>query len=279
MKIEHMTWPMLIIEGIIVVVILYKILSARKGKNLFIRRIPGLNALDEAVGRATEMGRPMLFNQGLYGLDILTIQAVAIGSYIAKLAAKYGTKLIFPVYDPQMMPITEEVIKEAYNAEGRPDAFNPADIRFLSNDQFAFATGVVGILNREKVAAHFMFGYYYAEALIMAEEGHQVGAIQIAGTPAITQVPFLVASCDYTIIGDEFYAATAYLTRQPTLLGSLVGQDYGKLAIIGIILLGVGFATFSALHGIDKNVLSNVINQNGGITLKDLHTFFRAFGR
>jgi hypothetical protein len=49
------------------------------------------------------------------------------------------------------------------------------------------------------------------------------------------QIPFFLAACDYTIIGDEYYAASAYLSREPTLLGSLVGQDYGKILMIGLV--------------------------------------------
>lgn len=227
-----------IVEGLLIFFILWKILSARRGKELFIRRIPGLSALDEAVGRATEMGRPMLFAPGLSGLDIVGLQSMAILSHVVRKAAKYGTRVIVPLADPVLYTVAEEVTKDAYNAEGVPEQFNPEDVRFLSDRQFAWASGVVGILHREQVASAFYFGYYYAESLILAENGQMVGAIQVAGTPATTQIPFFLASCDYTIIGDEYYAASAYLSREPTLLGSLVGQDLGKIVIVGIIALG-----------------------------------------
>ncbi|MGQ9454537.1 MAG: DUF6754 domain-containing protein [Armatimonadota bacterium] len=227
-----------IVEGVLIFFILWKILSARRGKELFIRRIPGLSALDEAVGRATEMGRPMLFAPGLSGLDIVGLQSMAILSHVVRKAAKYGTRVIVPLADPVLYTVAEEVTKDAYNAEGVPEQFNPEDVRFLSDRQFAWASGVVGILHREQVASAFYFGYYYAESLILAENGQMVGAIQVAGTPATTQIPFFLASCDYTIIGDEYYAASAYLSREPTLLGSLVGQDLGKIVIVGIIALG-----------------------------------------
>ena len=45
--------------------------------------------------------------------------------------------------------------------------------------------------------------------------------------------------CDYTLIGEELYAASAYLSREPMLLGSLKGQDYGKVMIFGAIVIGV----------------------------------------
>lgn len=236
-----------IVEGLLVAFILYKILSARRGRELFIRRIPGLSALDEAVGRATEMGRPMLFAPGLSGLDIVGLQSMAILSHVVRRAARYGTRVIVPLADAVLYTVAEEVAKDAYAAEGYPERFDPADIRFLSARQFAWASGVVGIQHREKIASAFYFGDYYAESLIVAENGQLVGAIQVAGTPSTTQIPFFLAACDYTIIGDEYYAASAYLSREPTLLGSLVGQDYGKILIILLILAGALSITLTTL--------------------------------
>jgi hypothetical protein len=224
------------------VIIIGLILTARR-RELFIRRIQGLNAIDEAVGRATEMGRPMLCCTGLGDIDIITLQALSIITYIIRASARFGTRAINPVYGPQMMSVTREAIQEAYTQAGRPDQYNPDDIRFLSNRQFAFAASVAGIIWREKVAASFLFGSYFAEAMIFAETGQQVGAIQVAGTPSITQIPFFIAACDYVIIGDEFYAASAYLSREPTALGSLVGQDIIKGFLLALVAFGSLFAT------------------------------------
>ena len=236
---KHATWPTSLLLAVIFIAILAAILLARRGRQLFIRRIPGLSALDEAVGRATEMGRPILFVPGISGLDITTLQALAILSHVAKVAARYRSRVIVPTADSVIYTVAEEVTRDAYAHEGVPEQFEAGDIRYLSDLQFAYASGVVGILTREQIASAFYFGNFYAESLILAETGHNVGAIQVAGTPQTTQVPFFIAACDYTIIGDEFYAASAYLSREPTLLGSLVGQDIGKAVIVGLIVLGI----------------------------------------
>ena len=245
---KHATLPVGILIALLASIILFKIFSARRGQSLYIRKIPGLNAIDEAVGRATEMGRPMMFSPGLDPLGLPTLQALSILKHITSIAAKYRTRIIVATADPVVYTIAEEISKDAYNNEGVPEQFNPDDIRYLSSDQFAYASGCVGILNREQVASNFMFGYFYAESLILAETGHQVGAMQVAGTPAITQIPFFITAADYTIIGDEFYAASAYLSREPTLLGSLVGQDYAKAVLILIIAAGVITATIAGFH-------------------------------
>ncbi|MDE2127021.1 MAG: hypothetical protein KGJ62_10560 [Armatimonadetes bacterium] len=233
------------------IAIIMGILLARR-RNLYIRRIQGLTAIDEAIGRATEMGRPMVCTTGLGvngGIEIVTLQALSIITYIIRESAQFGARAICPVFDPQMQPVTEEAVRDSYIAAGRPELYNPDDVRFLTNRQFAYAAAVAGLVMREKAAATFLFGYYYAESLVIAEVGQQVGAIQIAGTTATTQIPFFIAACDYVIIGDEFYAASAYLSREPTQLGSLVGQDFCKGVLLAIMVLGSLIATGHAPWG------------------------------
>jgi len=243
MSLEHANWFLLILMIVLSAIILTTILRARGGKKLYIRRIPGLGAIDESVGRATEMGRPILFSVGLGGIDVDTLQGLGVMSHVARLAARYGNRLIVPVADPMVLAVAEEITREAWMAEGKPEAHRPEDVRYLSGEQFAFAAGMMGLMMREEVATTFLFGYFYAESLLLAEAGQESGAIQVAGTSATTQIPFFIVSCDYTIIGDEYYAASAYLTQEPTLLGSLVGQDIGKAIIIAMIVVGVLLAS------------------------------------
>ncbi len=125
-----------------------------------------------------------------------------------------------------------------YTQQGIPEKYDPDSVQFVSDRQFAFAAGVSGMIMREKAAATFLLGMFYAESLIFAETSNAVGAIQVAGSTQTSQTPFFIAACDYVLIGDEFYAASAYLTREPVLVGSLVGQDWAKLMMASMILLG-----------------------------------------
>jgi hypothetical protein len=248
---QHSNLQTEILLGVLSFFIVFNVLRARAGGMLFIRRIPGIDHLDEAIGRATEMGRPLLFSSGLGALDIVTLQALTILSHIVRHACRLSTRVLAPVFggDPTLFPVVEQVYREACVAEGKEDFFNPDDIRFLSGDQFAYASGVMGMIHREKVAGNFLFGSFAAESLLLAETGQQVGAIQMAGTPNTDQIPFFVAACDYTIIGEEYWAASAYISREPVLLGSLIGQDWGKIVIALLILIGLIAAT---AHGLDN---------------------------
>jgi hypothetical protein len=218
---------------------------SKRGKDLYIRPIAGLAEIDNAIGRATEMGRPMLFCTGAGGLsDVATLASLGILGLVAKRAAEYDTKLIVPCYDYMVMPIAQEIVREAHYEAGRPDSYDKNNIFYLTNVQFAYVAGVNGIMIREKMATNFFMGFFAAEALLMTETGNFIGAVQIAGTDAITQIPFFITTCDYTLIGEELYAASAYLNREPMLLGTLKGQDYYKFLILSFILVGAIFATF-----------------------------------
>lgn len=220
--------------------VLWFIYNAKIGKELFIRKISGLDAVEDAIGRATEMGRSVLYIPGIMDMDnIQTIASMIILGRVAKKTAEYDVTLHVPVSKSLVMTTAQEVVKESYSAVGRPDAYNADNIHYLTDDQFGYAAGVDGIMIREKPATVFFLGAFYAESLILAETGHSVGAIQIAGTAMPAQLPFFVAACDYTLIGEELFAASAYLSKEPLLMGSLKGQDWGKVIFMFFIGAGV----------------------------------------
>lgn len=227
-----------ILVGIIIfcILLIIFVVRAKLGKKLFIRKIPGLEAVEEAVGRATEMGKPILYVPGLGDIDYTsTIASMNILGEVAKKIAVYDTPLIVCNRWSVTYTVAKEVVRESFATEGRPDRFKEDYVRYLTEAQFGFAAAVNGIMVREKPATNFFIGSFWAESLIMAETGAQIGAIQIAGTDQVLQLPFFVAACDYTLIGEELYAASAYLSRQPLLLGSLKAQDYGKLLVLMLI--------------------------------------------
>jgi hypothetical protein len=141
-------------------------------------------------------------------------------------------------------PISEGIVKQAYLEAGKADSFVPDNVRFIAEDQFAYASGVTGIMNRERPAANLLLGAFWAESLIFAEVGNSIGSIQIAGTANTAQIPFFVAACDYCLVGEELYAASAYLSRDPVLLGNLIAEDGGKMVMLALIILGSVMATF-----------------------------------
>jgi hypothetical protein len=224
--------------------ILICIYLAKTGRRVFVRKIAALEAVEEAVGRATEMGRSCLFVPGIQDLNqIDTVAGVIILGYTAEIAARYDATLNVPIAYPLVMAAAKESVSGAYLAAGRSDLYNEDRIYFVSSDQFGFVSSVAGSMVRDRPAACFYLGKFYAESLLLAETGNLVGAMQIAGTGEAAQLPFFVAACDYTLIGEEFFAASAYLSGDPQQLGSLQGQDIGKALVGALLIAGCTLAT------------------------------------
>ena len=254
------TWFLVILVLICGAVILF-IRLAKSGVSLKVRKIAGLEAVEEAVGRATEMGRSCLFIPGILDInDMQTIAGLTVLSRVAGLAAEYDATLEVPTSRSLVMTTARETVQAAFLGAGRPDAYNEDNIYYLTDEQFGYVAGVTGTMVRDKPAACFYMGAFFAESLILAETGNSIGAIQIAGTAMPSQLPFFVAACDYTLIGEEFFAASAYLSGEPHQLASLKGQDVGK--VIGGVLIVVGCLVASAagLLGGDDNLAHSIVS-------------------
>jgi hypothetical protein len=220
--------------------IIYFIWAAKSGKSFYIRKIAGIDEVENAVGRATEMGRTIYYVPGIHDMDdVQTLASMSILGRVSVIAAENDTRIDVPVARSLVMVTAREIVKESYSKVGRPDSFQDEQVRYLTDDQFGYAAAIDGLFVREKPATIFLIGAFFAESLIMAETGNSIGAIQIAGTAMPAQLPFFVAACDYTLIGEELFAASAYLSREPKLLGSLKGQDMGKALFLIAIIAGL----------------------------------------
>ncbi len=214
-----------------------------KGTKEFpIKHLSGLDYIDDAIGRATEMGRPVHFTMGSGELDSQYFAAFEYLGYIANKVAAYDTDIIVTNAIPEVQPITEEIVKSACVAQGKPELYKADNIRYVS--VYALRPAVLGTFEREQVAASFVLGNIYHESVIFVEAASRVGAITVGGTTQTAQIPFFVAGADYTLIGEEFYAGSVYLSGDITKFGCLVAQDAGKYFSLLFIILGSLLATF-----------------------------------
>jgi len=226
---------------------------AKRGIDLYVRPLAGIEAIDEAIGRATEMGKPILYCLGIGTAgDIATIASFTILGRVARKVAEYQTSMIVPCIDPIVMTIAQETVKAGYADAGRPDAYKEDSVYYVTSQQFPYVAAVNGTIIREKPATNIYLGYFLAESLLLAETGVMAGSIQIAGTDQVSQLPFFVVACDYTLLGEELYAASAYLGREPLLLGTLKAQDYLKAIALVCIFALLALRVFTGADVIHK---------------------------
>ena len=232
----------LILLIILVVSTIYYMDQGKKGNIPTVRRIPAVDAFKEAVGRAAELGRPVM--QTLSEFDLhssehgpANMAMLQITAYVARLCAETDVPFICVSVKPTLVPAAIEVVSQAYEAAGVPEKFKSENIRFVSG-QLTFGAYVGDIMETEKPAVNICVGPYQAASVYVAEVPKRHGAFVIGGCNRATQVQFFAVSCDYTLIGEEMFAVGAYLERDPAKIASLAASDVGKLIFIALILLG-----------------------------------------
>jgi len=235
--------------GLLCVVALFLsvIYYMRRKKSLYIRKVAGLDAIEDAVGRATEMRKPAVCSFGIGGFGYSTVFGLAILSYVAELSAKMGTRLIVPTgggtASMVVRPVAQDIVRQAYIAAGREDMYKDEDIPFFSGQQYAYIGGYVGVLQRTRPAVVVMVGSHASETLNITETSNAVGAIVISSATSVSYAAFLTCSSDYCLIGEEGPAAGAYLSQDPSQRASIGSQDLFKW--VALILIVVGLAAYN----------------------------------
>lgn len=243
---EHSNPAIIILLILFIGPVLHFIRRAKHGEEIYIRRIPGIDAIDDTVGRAIELGRPISFTTALTGIGPLFYACLGVLKHIARRVSRFNAQLFVPCGDPESLVLADATVQSAYQSEKREALYDPNSLRYLSSEQFAFSSGYMGLIQRQNVGGAFLFGNFAAESLILAEAAERIGAVQVAATTDTSQIPFFITVCDYTLLGEELFAAGAYLSRDPVQIGSLRGQDFAKLILALIVCLGILEGTYNA---------------------------------
>ena len=230
---------------IVVLVAIYELSRFASKRRLKTRGIPGLERVDEWIKEAAKLGRNVFFTPGTGSIASPdTLAALALLEYVAEHCVEHDARLIVGTADLYVQQVAEDIVKTAYTKAGKGKEFMPDTVRYISARQFAFAAGVMGILRREKPAVNFFVGDFSAEALEIAESGRTEAIAQFGGTSNVDQLPFFMATCEQTLIGEELYTALGYLSTDPEAISTVVGPDAGKFLAILLVLLGALFITF-----------------------------------
>jgi hypothetical protein len=118
-------------------------------------------------------------------------------------------------------------------------------LRFYGPDPLAYAAGVHQTLSEERHLANVLIGHLGAEGLWIAETNIRNTPAQLGGTTPPPSSALLAVSLDQMVLGEDVFAAGAYLGRT-SHLGSLATQDLMRIVVIlsivvGVILISLGY--------------------------------------
>ena len=223
--------------------IIYYLQQAMSGKVVNLRRLPQIDVLDELVDRCVEMNKEIWF---LSGQGVMTnafelpaiLSTFGVLSYVTRKAAEVGCKIQHVTVLPIAYNIQSEIMRESYELAGKPEEFDPLEtIIYIPNG--AERPYIVNESWKRKPGAGILIGGWYHQTIIFSEALQRAGAMTLGGTDTIHNIPFMVAANNYSVIGEEMFAMSAYLSDDPLLANSLAGQDLGKYVVILITVLGI----------------------------------------
>jgi hypothetical protein len=227
---------------IVVAATLVALYWSRKGKSWTLRTIEGLEATREGIARCAEMGRPVLVTPGISNLTAVqsaqTVAGLTILGEVATRSFGIGVPCITNASDQQVVLASEGIVRNSLLSIGKPELYAPGKyVRWFGADQFSYAVGCAGQILEDKPGLIVFAGYFLADTIITGEAGTRVDAIKVGGT--LGSISFLALMCDYLMIGEELFAASATITEDKLTIATLAGQDWSKLFILGLGIVGV----------------------------------------
>lgn len=227
--------------------------KSSKGEPLHIRSLPQIEAIDDGIGRAAEMGRPCYHLPGAYTTArkawiTVAIAGINVMRYVAYKAAVAGVPFVVGAITEDLLPLMDDTVRGAYIEAGRVDEYDSVEQVKYIGDKQAARTAIPGFIMRGRPAYVSLIGSYASDFLYGAETAKALGAIVISGDARMSQISVMAICSDYFLCGEEIYAASAYVSKDKSSIGAIVGNDFCELAFIGFtvlmfLLVNIGFET------------------------------------
>jgi hypothetical protein len=214
-----------------------------------LRPIRAFDALQGVTARAIETGRAVHISLGLGGITGDTtadsLAGLSAMEYLADQSAAAGVPPIVTLANPTLLTLAQDVIRRPYGADQEEAAEAARHVRWIAPGPAAYSAGVMGVLGTEAVDANVMIGEFGDEYLLMGEAAHRKKITHIGGASDPNVIPYVYVSADQTLMGEEMYAAGAYLKRKPWHMGSLLAQDFMRwviaLVIVALVIINTLF--------------------------------------
>jgi hypothetical protein len=210
-----------------------------EGKVYPIRRLPQMDAVNEAISKSVEMGRPVLVTYGYRdAVDPAIMVGLELVKYASKTISEMGGEVILGIGPTQTMPLAIDNYKDGCTEAGRPDLFNMDNVYYLTHEQRAFISGIWGLLESRKPGAYLGMGWYWVDAIHVGIGVRRAGIMGIGGTEKYDTGALFMVTMDSVAMGSELFACGAYMSGEPLALSGMAAEDLIKWIMIALLLIG-----------------------------------------
>jgi hypothetical protein len=224
--------------------------ARRRGYRYELREIQAFQRLQRAVGLSVEEGTRLHISLGRGGLLGLPGASALIGLTALERSAHAASMSDRPPVatsgDGLLTILSQDSLRGAYKDLGVEHEYNPNNGRLSGLTPFGYAAGALSTIHDEQVTVNVLAGHFGAEVALLTEAGQRSDSLTIGGSDSISAQAVLYASAHETLIGEELFAAGAYLGAGAMHVASLRVQDILRWGLIAVIILG-GLAKLGGL--------------------------------
>lgn len=207
-----------------------------------LRQIPAFTRLARAIGLSIEDGKRLHIALGHGGLfDARGGSALAGLALLRKIAERTSVSdmpSVATAGDPTLGLLTQDTLQAGYQAAGVGEAYVHTMGRVTGLTPFSYSAGTMHIPQNENVSTNILLGHLGPETALLVEASDRAGTTLIGATDDLAGQSILFAGSQEPLIGEELFAAGAYLNADPAHLASLTVQDLFRWLIILALLAG-----------------------------------------
>lgn len=239
---------LIILVSSAVLLLVITIWKRRSPANL--REIPAFKRLYRTLGLSVEDGTRLHISLGNGNLlDVRAASALAglaVLRIIAERTSVSDKPAVASAGDSALGLLTQDTLQAGYQAAGVDELYIPTMGRITGLSPFGYAAGAMYISKNEDVSANIMVGNFSSEAALLAEASDRENVTMIGASDNLTGQAVLFANTQDALIGEELFAAGAYLNAGASHTASLTVQDILRWLVIAA-LLGGAFAKFAGI--------------------------------
>jgi len=210
-----------------------------------LRRIAAYERMPELTGLAIESNRPLHISFGSVGIGggstLLALASADLAYHLSQRAAIGDVSPLISVADTSALPLGQDTLRRAYEARGLANRYRANNVRWYpaGGRSLAFAAAITGLMSTENVSSNVLVGRYGPELALMMDASNRRGLPTIAVSDQLEGQAIAYALTDTPLIGEEIFAAPAYLNDDGKQISESVAVDILRYGVILVMLVGL----------------------------------------
>lgn len=214
-------------------------LRKRKSPAAF-REIAAFARLRRAAGLAVEDGTRLHVSIGRGSLlsprGAASLSALALLRQVGEQTSTSDRPPVVTSGDPAVAALSQDTLQAAYQAAGVAELFQPNNGKLTGLTPFSYAASAMDVARQDYVSTNVLVGDFGPEVGLLTEASEREHATVIAAAADPAAQAILFASAVEPLVGEELFAAPAYVGADHTHRASLQAQDVMRwLLILGLL--------------------------------------------